>query len=172
MDTTSKKTVWFGRALSGLVAAMFFLVLRQIIAKDIFPRLTRAVGGDILKLVIGRLFILALIAMALGFTGYVIAHVLPTDRKPSDSITVNLPAGLTLKSATKFLAQLDNFTPDFKEGCDEAFLSAEVEPGPLTGSSTVELIELLRLHFKSPQARSGYRVKKVPEKGVYEISCN
>ena len=62
-------------ALGGLIAAIFFLILRQIIAKNIFPTLTKAVSGDILKLIINRLFMLALVAMVLGFAGYIISRI-------------------------------------------------------------------------------------------------
>jgi hypothetical protein len=61
-------------ALGGLAAAVLFLIFRQIVAKDIFPPLTRAVGADILKLIIDRLFILALLAVVLGFLGYVLTR--------------------------------------------------------------------------------------------------
>jgi hypothetical protein len=158
-------------ALSGLIAAIFFLVLRQIVAKNIFPKLTRSVGGDLLKLIVERLFILALIAMVLGFAGYIVTTAFPKEEKPPDSITINLPAGLTLRSAIKFLAQIENFSVDFKDSCNGPFMETEVEGGPLMGKSTVELIELLRLHLKGPHSRSSYRVTKTPEKGIYEISC-
>ena len=59
-------------ALSGLVAAIFFFILQKIVAKNIFPTLTKSLGAGILKLIIERLFVLALVAMVLGFAGYVI----------------------------------------------------------------------------------------------------
>lgn len=59
-------------ALGGLVAAIFFFILRKIVAKNIFPKLTKSLGAGILKLIIERLFVLALVAMVLGFAGYVI----------------------------------------------------------------------------------------------------
>ena len=159
-------------ALSGLIAAIFFLVLRQIVAKNIFPQLTKAVGGDLLKLIVERLFVLALIAMVLGFAGYIVTTAFPKDPKPPpDSITINLPSGLTLRDAIKFLGQIENFTADIKESCNDQFMDTEVEGGPLMGKSTVELIELLRLHLKEPRPRFSYQVTKKPEKGIYEISC-
>jgi len=62
-------------ALAGFFAAAFFLVVRQIIAKNIFPTLTRQLSGDILKLIIDRLFVLSLVAMVLGFAGFVMTRV-------------------------------------------------------------------------------------------------
>jgi|GEM_PF-3574462 len=96
----------------------------------------------------------------------------PTERKPADSVSVNLPEGLTLRRAIKFLAQIDNFTADFKPNCTNKFLETEVEGGPLTGASTVEIIELLRLRLKNTRSPPSYNVLRKPEKGIYEISCS
>ncbi|WP_371195003.1 hypothetical protein [Glaciecola sp. SC05] len=60
-------------ALSGLFAAILFFVLRKILEKDIFPSLTKSGSADIVKLIINRLFVLALFAMILGFSGYIIS---------------------------------------------------------------------------------------------------
>jgi hypothetical protein len=94
------------------------------------------------------------------------------ERKPPDSISINLPEGLTLRRAIKFLAQIDNFTADFKPNCSNKFLDTEVEGGPLMGASTVEIIELLRLRMKNTRRPTNYSVLKKPEKGIYEISCS
>jgi len=59
-------------ALAGLLAAIFFFVVRQLIAKNIFPVLTKQISGDLLKLIIDRLFILSLVAVVLGFAGFVL----------------------------------------------------------------------------------------------------
>src|SRR5260370_15414323 len=59
-------------ALAGLFAATFFLIVRQIIKKNIFPTLTRQLSGDILRLIIVRLFLLSLVAMVLGFAAFVV----------------------------------------------------------------------------------------------------
>jgi len=91
--------------------------------------------------------------------------------KPPDSISVNLPDGLTLRRAIKFLAQIDNYTADFKANCNNKLLETEVEGGALMAASTVEMIELLRLRLKNPRQQATYQVEKKPEKGTYEISC-
>ena len=58
--------------LAGLALAVFFLVLLQLLRLKVFRRLTGLATNEILKLVIERLFVLALIAMFLGFTGYIV----------------------------------------------------------------------------------------------------
>lgn len=65
-------------ALGGLVAAFMFFLLRQILAKNVFPKLTKALGADILKLIIDRLFVLSLVAMVLGFAGFFFSKALAT----------------------------------------------------------------------------------------------
>ncbi len=62
-------------SLGGLIAAILFLILRQILAKKTFPRLTKVVGGQIIILIINRLFWLAIAAMILGFVAYILTGV-------------------------------------------------------------------------------------------------
>lgn len=64
-------------ALSGLIAGILYLILRQIIAKDIFPPLMKSHSAEIIRLVVKGLFSLALTAMILGFSGYILPIVLP-----------------------------------------------------------------------------------------------
>jgi hypothetical protein len=64
-------------ALGGLMAAIFFFVLKQILAKNVFPRLSRDHSAAFLTHVVDRLFILALVAMVLGFAGYVVVARTP-----------------------------------------------------------------------------------------------
>ena len=59
-------------ALGGLLAAILFFILRQLLAKDIFPQLARVSSAKIITTIINRLFVLALIAMLLGFAGFVV----------------------------------------------------------------------------------------------------
>jgi hypothetical protein len=63
--------------LAGFFAAAFFFVARQIIKANIFPKLSRQLSGDIIKIIIERLFILALVAMIFGFIGYIIGEINP-----------------------------------------------------------------------------------------------
>src|SRR5688572_19691566 len=92
-------------ALGGLFAAIVFFVFRLIVNKDIYPKMNEALGGEILKSIIDKLFKLALVAMILGFIGYIVARAFPPkDPTPPDSISVNLPDGLRLQDAIKFLA--------------------------------------------------------------------
>ena|SRR2546427_6319602 len=59
-------------AVSGFLAAVFFFVVKQILAKNIFPSLSRQLSSEIIKLIIDRLFVLSLVALVLGFLGYIL----------------------------------------------------------------------------------------------------
>lgn len=64
-------------ALSGFIAAALFLILRQILKiQNLFPALKSS--ERVIILIIERLFVLALIAMVLGFAGYVVLLFRPT----------------------------------------------------------------------------------------------
>jgi cbb3-type cytochrome oxidase subunit 3 len=91
-------------ALGGFFAAVVFFIFRQIIAKNIFPSLTASHGAAVLRLIIERLFVLALVAMILGFIAYLVLTILPKQTAAAASeasvasrtITVPLdPAGFT-----------------------------------------------------------------------------
>jgi hypothetical protein len=61
--------------LAGFFAAAFFFIARQIINANIFPKLTKQLSSDIIKIIIQRLFVLALIAMILGFLAYIFGQL-------------------------------------------------------------------------------------------------
>lgn len=65
-------------ALGGFSAAVVFFIFRQILKKDFFPTLAKSASAEIVKTIIDRLFVLALVAMVLGFAGY----ILPSQRYP------------------------------------------------------------------------------------------
>ena len=91
-------------ALGGFFAAILFWTLRQILAKDLFPRLNAAIGAEILKLIIERLFMLALIAMVLGFVGYIVVALV--DKKP---IAEEFPPRFSeIKSAELRISEVDD----------------------------------------------------------------
>jgi predicted PurR-regulated permease PerM len=57
--------------LAGFLAAAFFLIVRQLLAKNFFSKLTADTSGRIIQQVISALFVLSLVAMVLGFVGFV-----------------------------------------------------------------------------------------------------
>jgi hypothetical protein len=62
--------------LSGITLAALLLICREIIRKEIFPNLTKNLSAEILKLLIHRFFVLALVSMLLGFAGFALTLIL------------------------------------------------------------------------------------------------
>jgi hypothetical protein len=91
--------------------------------------------------------------------------------RPPNSISTNLPEGMKLRTAIKFLAEIDGYNVDISKDCDNSLMNSAVVSGPLMGKSTIELIELLPLRLEDPKPRSVYRVIRTQEKGIYEITC-
>ncbi len=58
--------------IGGFLAGAFFLILRQILKLNVFPTLTKDLSSEIIVLIINRLFYLALVAIVLGFVGFVL----------------------------------------------------------------------------------------------------
>jgi hypothetical protein len=157
-------------ALSGLIAAFLFYIFRQILTKNIFPKLSAALSGTIITSIIQNLFILALVAMFLGFAGYVISLLVNKD-KPPDSITISIPSGMSFRNVAKMISGNDNHTAVFRD-CPDAFLETKIESGTMTGRSSKELIEALLYHLVNPSSQRGYRVEHLKDRGIYEVRCD
>lgn len=157
-------------ALGGLIAVVLFSIFRQILAKKIFPKLTVALSGIILQSIIDKLFILAFVAMFLGFAGYVV-KVVARPEMPPDSVSINISSGMSLRDAAKIISANEGYTTVFHD-CPDAFLSARVEPGTLTGYTSKELIEVLQHRVIKPPAKHTFRVEQLKDKGIYEIHCD
>lgn len=80
--------------LGGLFAAIFFLAVRELIKSKVFPRFSKQLASEIVKTIVDRLFILSLVAMVLGFAGYVVAWVVPHGSLPTPAPlrTASLPS--------------------------------------------------------------------------------
>jgi len=70
--------------LGGFVSAALFLIARQVIKKDLIPRLNRVQGFSIIKLIVDRLFLLSIVAMLLGFA----AKFITNDENLNEEVTM------------------------------------------------------------------------------------
>jgi hypothetical protein len=59
-------------ALGGLIVGFFFLIVKLIISAGLIPQVTVETGGTILLRIINGFIILSLVAVVLGFVGYLI----------------------------------------------------------------------------------------------------
>ncbi len=70
--------------LAGIFASVLFFIFRQILKKKIFPSFTKAAGYEVIKTIIDKIFLLALVSMFFGFAGYVITIIVqPNQAKKS-----------------------------------------------------------------------------------------
>ncbi len=158
-------------ALAGLFATVFFFILRQIIGKNTFPAVVKAESARLIQLIITYLFILSLVAMILGFMGFVIVHLVPSNRSQfPDSSTVAIPEGTNLGSAIRMLAEMDDAAASFDPSCTEAIQKLHVEQGPLRAKDTSALMEQLA-HRLEPPSSITLRARKNSDRGIYEIFC-
>jgi hypothetical protein len=121
-------------ALGGFFAAALFWIFRQIVARDIFPKLNAAIGAEILKLIIERLFVLALIAMVLGFVGYIVVQVIP---KPQQQAAFP-PRFDDIRSAELRVSEADDYLRISVNGEELPIIVFGKEPGP------IPILKLLR----------------------------
>ena len=157
-------------ALGGVVVAILFFILRQIIKKNIFPKLTIALAGTIIQSIINKLFILALVAIVLGFAGYTVALFVPTLKMPPNSVKLSLPSEISFQEAVKMIAANDGNTAVFSN-CTDALLGTKLESGEFGGKTPTELIEALQYRFINSDRAGKYRVKHFKDRGIYEIRC-
>lgn len=75
-------------ALGGLLATIIFAVIIELIRKNKLGTVSSQASAAIIKMIIDKLFILSLVAMVLGFTGYVIQIVYNTHHQ-------SIPAHIT-----------------------------------------------------------------------------
>jgi hypothetical protein len=96
-------------ALAGVMLAVLFFIFRQLLAKDIFPRLTRTHGGALLKQLVDRLFILALVAIVLGFAGHFVPRPDPQHAVAPEPTLAEVEATLQKLYAGEIASLYDEF---------------------------------------------------------------
>jgi hypothetical protein len=75
-------------ALAGFAFAVLFLIFRQLLTLKVFSRIAGTHTTEVLKSIINKLFVLALVAMILGFVGFLIPQLLAnsTPKKTAEDI--------------------------------------------------------------------------------------
>jgi hypothetical protein len=157
-------------ALGGLIIGALFLIFRQILSMNIYPRLSRQLGGKIIIKIINTFLTLALVAAVLGF----IAYVLPTTlnayypKLERDYVDVGSDEDQPLDKITRAVAIGQNVTINFNQNCDQSVRSATIEAGDHEGKNIKELLENLKQRVKGPSIN--YSVRQEAERR-YEIIC-
>ncbi len=155
-------------ALAGICVVVVFLILWRILGLAIFESVGGSRTAEIIKLIVGTIFVLALVAVVLGIAGYVFISVY---HPPSiDRSSVNIPEGFTIKSAAEVIVRPENFTVSYVN-CSAEALGSEVLAGPIIGKSKVEVIENLARRRKDMATPLSLVVTKNEGRGFYEITC-
>jgi len=97
-------------ALGGLFAAILFLVFRQILQMNVFPSLTTAHGFRVIKVIIDRLFVLAVLSMIFGFAGYALPYFISPGTDGGKATT----SAFTIESSAvyKLVSQMNDAATD------------------------------------------------------------
>ncbi len=101
-------------ALSGLTLAVLFFIFRQLLAKNIFPELARATGGALLRQIVDRLFVLALVAMFLGTAGYLLPLLAPRVARSELPSTAAAETVLSQLYSGKYQELYDSLSPELR----------------------------------------------------------
>lgn len=88
-------------ALAGLISTAVFFILKVLIQKDIFPIQTKKSSATLFKVIIERMFTLAIVALVLGFAGFVIVSL----KQGDNHLPSPLPSSSPIKIVTPSLPQ-------------------------------------------------------------------
>ncbi|MBC8029571.1 MAG: hypothetical protein H7Z16_05615 [Pyrinomonadaceae bacterium] len=157
-------------ALGGLIVGALFLIFRQILAMNIFPQLSRQLGGKIIIKIINTFLTLALVAIILGFISYVLPTIMNAyyPKLDREYVNVGTDEDQTLENIVRAVALGQNVTINFNPNCDQATRSAVIEAGDHEGNSIKEFLEHLKQRVKGQSI--DYTVAQEGERR-YEINC-
>ena len=157
-------------ALGGLIVGALFLTFRQILSMNIFPQLSRQLGGKIIIKIINTFLTLALVAIILGFTSYVLPTIINAYYPGLDREYVNVGTDedQPLEKVFRAVAIGQNVTINFNQNCHQSVRDAMVEAGDHEGENIRELLENFKQRVKGPSVN--YTVTQEGERR-YEIIC-
>ncbi len=88
-----------------------------------------------------------------------------------ESVAVNLPAGLTLRSAIAVIAESDDVAAVITDSCTDEYMSLMIREGVLRAGNTASLIE--GLQYRTTETSSVSVLATLDsKKGIYEVSCS
>jgi hypothetical protein len=158
-------------ALGGLIVGALFLTFRQILSMNIFPQLTKQLGGKVIIKIIHTFLILALVATVLGFIAYVLPTIINAYYPKLDPDYVNVGTGedQPLEKVVRTVAAATNVTINFNDNCGPSVRNAIIEAGNHEGKNLGEFLENLKQRVKGPSIN--YSVKQEGGRR-YELLCH
>jgi hypothetical protein len=168
LEIASKVSTPLG--LGGLIVGALFLIFRQILSMNIFPQLSRQLGGNILIKIINSFLILALVAIVLGFTSYILPTAMKAYYPPlePDYVDLGIDQDQPLVGIIRAVAKGRNVTINFNRNCDQPMRGAVIEAGNHQGKNIKEFLENLKQRIKGQSI--DYSVRQEGERR-YDISC-
>lgn len=155
-------------ALGGLVVALFFFIVRQIISAGLIPQVTQQTGGALLMRIINVFFVLALVAIVLGAVGYIVKLVWKGPTVHPGFVSIGTPPNQTLAQIVHAVATARNVTINFNAACGPSIRNAIIE-GQKHEADSIELL-LENLKDRVTGNSIDYSVKKQGARR-YEIIC-
>lgn len=153
--------------LAGLVIIAMFFIFRLMLSRGFIPRVDRSTGGKILLTIIWVFFGLALLAIILGFAGYVVDKYYPD--LSAGYVNVATDQDKSFEVMVKATAKGRNVTINFNQNCNESVKKAIVEAGDHEGSNIKSFLENLKQRIKGESIN--YTVIEEGERR-YEIICS
>jgi hypothetical protein len=155
-------------ALSGLITVFLYLIFRGVLGLRIFPKLNAALAGTVIIAIINRIFVLAIVAMVLGFFGFLVKLVAA---QPPQTVIMNISKGMTLRQAADEIADRNGGCTVAYRACDPEVLSLEVRPGPFAAATSKNLIENLQFRLLDSKRTVSYNVAFESIGRLYEFTC-
>ncbi len=115
-------------ALAGLVVMVLYAVVRQMLKAGLFPQLDKSAGGRAVNMILKGLFILSIIAMVLGFAGYIVSLYAPP-RAAQNGATKDDVAALS-KKLDDVVAAMKSTDQLTRAGAEKLLASSGEGPAP------------------------------------------
>lgn len=87
-------------ALAGVVLAVVFFVLKEVVQKGIFPELSKSAASPLIKLIFEKLYVLALVSIILAFIGYTASLITDYLRDSKVALSPTSATGLQMSQST------------------------------------------------------------------------
>jgi hypothetical protein len=130
-------------ALAGFLSAILLYSIKYIIDAKIIPQVDGASAFPAIKIIVDRLFILALIAVILAFIGYLSAMILPSVypiNPQSPSANLDIPDPFSTPSVDIFSNELNKIVSKKNEYTPQHIksISAQITQSLISSSSAVD----------------------------------
>jgi hypothetical protein len=149
--------------LAGFIAASLLLIARQIIKSNLFTQVSQTASGNLIKHLIDRFFVLAILSMVLGFSGYVIEFFKPDALlKSASGVVFDSPNFSSLK-----LSFEDGDAWDIAPFPDKKNVILRLKAVPASKDKSIPISLKAKLFIKTNSGQEEYKVDtSLDENGI------